>query len=162
MASQKIKFFILVSIVVTTFLSCNQSSTLTTEDRKIIAEEVTSMLHNYQRSVKESGLMAELEYLDSSSNFFWVPPGYSSPINYDSVVTILKQSAPKFKTIDNTFEELTVVPLDKDNALYTARLRSVMTDTAGIETVVVLRETGVATRRNAYWRLFGGQTNLVK
>ena len=155
-------FYVLVSMVGATLLSCNRSATLTETDKKTIVSDVTKMLHDYQRAVKESGLMAELEYLDSSSNFFWVPPGYDAPLSYDSIATILKQNAPQFKTIDNSFEALTVVPLTSDIAVYTGRMRSVMTDTSGMETIYVLKETGVATRRNAYWRLLSGQTDLLK
>ncbi|MFA6517964.1 MAG: nuclear transport factor 2 family protein [Bacteroidia bacterium] len=150
------KLIVLVTLLLT--LSCERSKPFSDEDRKRIVNEVTQMLHDYQEAVADSGLTAEFAYLDSSSDFFWVPPGFSGPIDYDSVSKILKQNAPLFKSIESTYDTLRVVPLSKRIATYTAQLQSTMTDTSGKALQYTLVETGVVIKRENGWKLVSGQT----
>src|SRR5438105_4849811 len=83
--------------------SCRQSPVLTEEEKTNIVYSVREMLDNYNKDIRKSGLTAELKYLDTSIDFFWVPPGYAGSISYDSVIGILKQNAPHYKDVDNTF-----------------------------------------------------------
>src|SRR5687768_8885940 len=130
-----------------TLVSCNTSESLTEIERAEIKKSAQQALDNYYNDIRKEGLTAEFRYLDSSADFFWVPPGYSFPISYDSVATILKQNAPLFKSVDNSFDTLSIFPLSKELATYTGRLRSVMTDTTGKSATYSLVETGVLIRR---------------
>jgi hypothetical protein len=134
---------------------------LTEQEKTNIIDEVRQTLLNYQSDVEKTGLMAEFKYLDQSKEFFWVPPGYNASISFDSVASILKQSAPKYKTIANTFETLNVIPLSKELATYSGRLQSVMTDTLGNTNTFTLVETGVLIKRKDDWKLLNGQTTIV-
>lgn len=156
--TNKLAFLLLAA---TLLFSCKQSATMTQAEQKAVTTEVTDMLNSYNQEVKQSGLMAELKYLDSSEYFFWVPPGYSGSLSYDSVVAILKQNATQNKIIDNTFDTLTIIPLSKDIAVYTGLLRSIMTDTLGKKETYRLAETGTVIKRDGHWKLLSGQTSLL-
>lgn len=151
-----ILLFIFIAI-----LSCQQSTTMTKDEIASIVMDVHKTLTNYYDDIRKSGLIAEFNYLDNSSEFFWVPPGYSSCISYDSVVHVLNENAPKFKYIDNTFDTLRIVPLSKEIATYTGRLHSTMTDSNGKVMTFQLVETGVLMKRKGGWKLVSGQTNIV-
>eukprot|EP01136_Pigoraptor_vietnamica_P027129 Opistho-1_new@83068 len=86
--------------------SCKQANTLSNNEKKLIKQEAKQMLDNYYNDIRQKGLLAELDYLDNSADFFWVPPGYSNAITYDSVVSVLKQNAPQFKSIDPMYSAL--------------------------------------------------------
>jgi hypothetical protein len=144
-----------------TALSCNQSPPLTKQEGKQVTDSVSVMLHNYYNDIKTNGLTAEFKYLDNSPDFFWVPPGYSSAISYDSVAIILNQNAPVLKSTDNSFESLRIIPLDRNIATYTARIRSTVTDTAGKVSTFSLVESGVVIKRKDGWKLLSGQTSIV-
>jgi hypothetical protein len=106
-------------------------------------------------------LLAEFNYLDSSAEFFWVPPGHTSPLNFDSVSHILRKSAPQWKTINNRWDTLRIIPLSNELATYTGILQSSMTDTAGAELNFKMIETGVLIKRKDGWKLLHGQTGMV-
>ena len=141
--------------------SCHQTPALTENEKATIIVEVKQTLDNYYSDIKEDGLTAEFKYLDHSSDFFWVPPGYTSAISYDSVSTVLKQNAPLFSLVDNSFDSLRIIPLSIDLATYTGRLRSVMTDTSHKTISFSLLETGVLIKRNDGWKLLHGQTCML-
>jgi hypothetical protein len=141
--------------------SCEERpSHLTTNEREKIVATIRETLDNYYRDVKTAGLTAEFKYLDNSSDFFWVPPGYSTAISYDSVVSVLNQNAPLFKSINNTFDTVSIIPLSAELATYTARISSVMTDTASKVSSLSLIETGVLIKRRDGWKLLCGQTSV--
>ena len=142
-------------------VSCDTHESLTDAERREIVAAIRKTLDHYYDDIREEGLTAEFRYLDNSDSFFWVPPGYVSPLSYDSVAAILKQNAPKFQLVDNKFDTLTISPLSKELASYTGRLRSVMTDTTGKSTTYVMIETGIMIRRNEEWKLLSGQTTLL-
>lgn len=143
-------------------VSCKQSVPLTQEEKTNIADSIRETLKNYYNDITKYGLTAELNYLDNSPDFFWVPPGYSGAISYDSVVAVLQQNAPMYKTIVNSFDTLKIIPLSKDIATYTTRLQSAMTDTAGKTFKYSLIETGVLIRRQNGWKLLSGQTSILQ
>lgn len=141
--------------------SCNQSTSLSNDEKKIIIENVHQTLTNYCNDVKKSGLAAEFNYLDSSASFYWTPPGYSDSISYDSVAAILRRSASKYRSIDNTFEILEITPQGKELATYSGRLRSVTTDTSGKVMTFILIENGTMIKRQDGWKLLNGKTSVI-
>src|SRR5262249_38223072 len=142
--------------------SCAPSMPFSDVEKKQVEKEARATLEQYYADVRKDGLMAEFRYLDSSREFFWVPPGYASPLSYDSVKTILKQNAGLFRLIDNSFESLAVMPLSREAAVYTGRLRSLSIDTSGTRQISLLMETGFLQKRKEGWKLVGGQTNFLK
>jgi hypothetical protein len=143
-------------------LSCQSGNSLSETDKQAITEEIRQTLHQYYADIEKSGLTAELRYLDSSDNFFWVPPGFESPISYDSVVSHVRYSAPLFPSIVNKWDTLRIIPHTKELASYTGKLRSTFTDTTGITETHLLIETGVVIKRKDGWKLLNGQTATLQ
>ncbi len=142
------------------FYSCTQGA-LSENENKSIKEEVRNTLTNYYSDIKKSGLTAEFNYLDNSKDFFWVPPGFTAALSYDSVAAILKKNAKLFSSVDNTFDTLIIKPLSKDIATYTCRLRSSMTMINGKSSNMTMLETGTMVKRQNGWKLLCGQTAIL-
>jgi hypothetical protein len=154
---------IILIFVFAFFLACQQQTApLTNEEKREIDENIQQTLKDYYDDIRKSGLTAEFKYLDNSADFFWVPPGYSSAISYDSVASVINQNATLYKSVDNSIETLKVVPLTKELATYTARINSTMTDPADKTTKFSLVETGVLIKRQDGWKLLNGQTAVVE
>jgi hypothetical protein len=154
-----------LSVVFIFFLACacqQKDPALTDATKMAVIKQVEQALNNYVAAVKKDGLTAEFEYLDNSLDFFWVPPGYSSAISYDSIAVILNANALVFQSVENSFDSLRVVPLTEELATYTAQLRSVITDTSGNRSSMRLIETGIVIKRTDGWKLLSGQTSLLK
>ena len=141
--------------------SCNQRTELSDAEKDRIIGEVREMLQDYDDDVRKNGLMAEFAYLDSSDDFFWVAPGYSSPLSYDSVASIVKENSRKFRSVDNSWKSLRIFPHSKALATFTGEISSTMIDTSGTVLKVSLLETGLAIKRSDGWNLLSGQTTVL-
>jgi hypothetical protein len=139
-----------------------EQNRLSTDEALKVESEVRLLFDQYFEAVRKRGLTAEFQYLDHSSDFFWVPPGYEHPISYDSVAAVLTLSAPRFVSVENTFDTLRIIPLTAALATYTAKLRSTIKDTSGNVSSLHLIETGVVIKRKDGWKLLSGQTSLIK
>jgi hypothetical protein len=154
------RFFYAVCIIL--FWGCKgEQSRLSTDEAQKVESEVRQLLDQYLEAIRKGGITAEFQFLDHSSDFFWVPPGYHTPISYDSVAAVLTINAPRFVSVENTFDTLRIIPLTTALATYTAKLRSVMKDTAGNVSSLQLIETGVVIKRRDGWKLLSGQTSLL-
>ncbi|MCE9539910.1 MAG: hypothetical protein K8R85_11930 [Bacteroidetes bacterium] len=156
---QRLLFVLLIAI---TLVACQQPATLSNDEKRIITNEVRQTLYNYYTDIRKSGLAAEFNYLDNSKEFFWVPPGFSGAIFYDSVAAILNKSAKLFTSVNNTFDTLIIVPLRNDLANYTCRLTSAMTLVDGKSSTMSMVETGTLIKRKNGWKLLCGQTTILK
>ena len=152
---------ILLIILLFALHSCRPEASLTQQERQAISKAVRQTMHDYYADIRKNGSTAEFKYLDSSADFFWAPPGYSSAISYDSVAAVLKQAAPLFRSIDNQLDTLRIIPLSRELATYTARIHSTMIDTGGKESVISLIETGLFIKRRDGWKLLSGQTAVI-
>ena len=141
--------------------SCNAPDTFTEADQLRVTAEVDSMLHAYLDAMREGGLEAEFDYLDSTDAFFWVPPGYDSWISYDSVAAVLRAMAPTLRSTDYRWESLRIDPISHDRAIYTGTLSGVLTDTSGQVTNLFMIETGTVIRREDGWKLLNGQSAVL-
>jgi len=151
--------FVFLSMAV----SCGEPEMgFTQSDRKMISDSIRQTLNNYFADIKKEGLTAELKYLDSSSDFFWVPPGYKSSISYDSVAAILKRYAPFYQSTDNSWETLMINPITNNLASYSGRIHSITTDSSGKVSNFTLIETGLVVKRQTGWKLLNGQTSVVE
>ena len=143
--------------------ACHQAPTLLTPAEKTaIIAEVRQTLDDYYADIRQQGLTAEFRYLDASSDFFWVPPGHSEALSYGAIAAILQQNAPLYRSVDNAWDTLRIVPLNRELASYTGRLRSTMTDTSGKVSRFKLVETGLMVKRKDGWKLLSGQTAALQ
>ena len=154
------RFFYALCIVILAGCKAEQSR-LSTDEALKVESEVRQLFDHYFEAIRKDGMTAEFEYLDRSSDFFWVPPGYHDPISYDSVAAVLTLNAPRFVSVENTFDTLRIIPLTTALATYTAKLRSVMKDTSGNISSLQLIETGVVIKRSDGWKLLSGQTSVL-
>ena len=144
------------------FVSCVQPSGINEEERQSILSSAKITLQNYFRDIRREGLLAEFRYLDSTADFFWVPPGYSSAISYDSVHTLLTKASPMYKAVDNSWQAINIFPLSKELASYTGKIHSKMTDISGNTIEMHLVETGLLVKKKDGWKLLCGQTTKLE
>jgi hypothetical protein len=149
-------------MVAISVISCIEKQPLTEKEKNEVSSGVRQTLYNYYNDIRKSGLTAEFNYLDNSKDFFWVPPGFSGAISYDSVATILNKNAKLFTSINNTFDTLIIVPLRSDLANYTCRLTSTMTLVNGKSSTMLMVESGTLIKRKNGWKLLSGQTTILK
>jgi len=143
-------------------LSCRESSQLTESQKASVKDEVRSMLHNYSDDIRSKGMLAEFAYLDSSADFFWVPPpGFSAALSFDTVASMIKSNALLYQSVEISWDTVRITPLTPDLASYTSRLSSIMIANSGKVTRGSLVETGLVIRRKNGWKLLCGQTALV-
>ncbi len=141
-------------------LFCAYPSKLSPDEEKEITKEARQALDDYYRDIASEGLLSEFKWLDSSASFFWLPPGYSAPINYDSVSRIIRSNAAAIKHIEESWEELHIQPLSREFVSYSGRLKSTATDTVGTTHITRLVETGILAKKKNGWKLLCGQTNV--
>lgn len=157
MLSPRIFVFILI-----VFAACGDSeSSFPIEEQATVRDSVYATLTRYNEEISEKGVLAEFDYLDSSAEFSWVPPGYTQPIGFDSVSAMLRRNAAAFKLIQSTLDSLHVTPLDATHATYTALIKSTIVDTANTTTESQLLETGTVVLRNGRWKLLNGNTKVL-
>ncbi len=143
-------------------MSCaKKSSVLSVKENEAIIDTIKQTLTNYYADIKKDGLTAEFKYLDHSTEFYWAPPGFNAPINYEQVENGVKQNASKFKSVDNTWLSLRVDPLTSELASYSGTIHSVASDTTGQVGDYKLIETGLLIKRKDGWKLFRGQTSVL-
>ena len=140
--------------------SCNQQHN--SFNKESVIKEVKSMFDGYHSDIRASGLTAEFKYLDNSNDFFWVPPGYTSSLSYDSVRAILENNSKGFIAVDFNWETLQVIPLSDEIATYTGIAGGIMTDTLGVKSPVRIIESGVVIKRNEGWKLLCGQSAALE
>ena len=144
------------------FVACkNPGEQLSAEDKKTISATITNTLNDYYKAIKDRGLIAEFNYLDSSADFYWQPPGYESPVSYDSVSAFLQKTAPVLLSVDNSWQQLSVHPLTKELASYSGRIKSAITEMSGKQSITYLLETGIVIKRKDGWKLLSGQTSII-
>ena len=126
------------------------------------AKEVTEMLHKYHLAIAAGGLEAEFDYLDDTEEFFWVPPGYQSALDFDSVASVLRATDPAIAKTILEWDTLRVIPLRKDLVQFYGTITMISTDTAGVKTSGHLVETGLVVKRPDGWKLLNGQSAFFK
>ena len=153
--------YILLLLLFAGMASCMENAGLNEPEKKRISEEVKTMFGHYHDAIKKEGLTGEFKYLDSSNDFFWVPPGYTSTLSFDSVKAILEKNAPSFKAIEFSFDTLQIFPLSSSLANYSGIVSGTMVDTAGISSSVKIIESGTVVKRADGWKLLCGQSAAI-
>jgi hypothetical protein len=149
-------------IIILLLNSCVQPEQLNDTEKDIIISDVKEMFNNYHSDIKKEGLTAEFKYLDQTSNFFWVPPGYNSALDYDSVYSILVNNAKMFSEVIFKWNTLQVFPLTEEIANYSGVVEGSMTDTSGIVNSVLIIESGTVVKRFDGWKLLNGQSAVLE
>ena len=151
------KTFCLVLLVI--FSGCKQKSeVLSKADRLTIRAEIRQMFNNYHSDIKKEGLKAEFKYLDRSSDFFWVPPGYENALSFDSVQAILISNSKSIKAIEFSWDTLQIFPLTQHIATYSGIVNGIMTDTTNTQSTFKIIESGTIIKRKEGWKLLNGQS----
>jgi hypothetical protein len=147
--------FILVAIC----LNCTQKNDqLSSEDKIKVTSEILQMFDNYHEDIKKDGLTAEFKYLDNSSDFYWVPPGYRSPLSYDSIQHILLANSKSIQSIEFAFDTISIHPIAKKIATYTGIVHGKMRDTSATYSSFKIIESGTLIKRYDGWKLLNGQS----
>ena len=154
----KFSFLLLVTYLC---FSCRSDNIWFNSTAEEVKKEATTTLRQYHKDIAEKGLLAELNYLDSTELFSWHPPGYTGPIGYDSVVSVLNESAPLYLKIDHHWDTLTVLPATKSKVMYLGEVTSIITDTSGRINIHRYKEEGMMIKRADGWKLVSGKTVLI-
>ena len=141
-----------------TLWACTPAKDSTDFNKEAVIIEVTQMFDNYHRDIQEKGLTAEFDYLYPSDDFFWVPPGYTSALTYDSVKTILEMNAKHFRKVEFHFDTLKIFPITNEMANYSGIVSGTMEDTSMLKTKVAIIESGTIIKRKDGWKLLCGQS----
>ena len=148
-------------VILMTLTSCSQTDNLNESEKELIISDVIEMFANYHNDIRKDGLTAEFKYLDQSSDFFWVPPGYKSALSYDSVRQILEINAKSFQAIEFNWDTLQVFPLSDKIANYSGIVKGSMIDTSGTKSSVIIIESGTVIKRSDGWKLLSGQYAIL-
>ena len=148
-------------VILMTLTSCSQTDKLNESEKELIINDVIEMFGNYHNDIRQDGLTAEFKYLDQSTDFFWVPPGYKSALSYDSVRQILEINAKSFQAIEFNWDTLQVFPLSDKIANYSGIVKGSMIDTSGIKSSVIIIESGTVIKRSDGWKLLSGQSAIL-
>lgn len=148
-------------VILMTLTSCSQTDKLNESEKELIINDVIEMFGNYHNDIRQDGLTAEFKYLDQSSDFFWVPPGYKSALSYDSVRQILEINAKSFQAIEFNWDTLQVFPLSDKIANYSGIVKGSMIDTSGTKSSVIIIESGTVIKRSDGWKLLSGQSAIL-
>lgn len=153
------KPYLYLSILVVLLLfSCVNKQELNTVEKAKITTEINDMFHNYHQDIKNRGLTAEFKYLDTSSDFFWVPPGYENALDYATVKNILEQNATQYTSVELDWETIAIYPISPNLASYTGIVTGHMTDTTNTRTAIKIIESGTVIKRYNGWKLLNGQS----
>jgi hypothetical protein len=142
--------------------SCDQSGKQGAGNDNKALTEIKTTIDNYYNDIRREGLLAEFKYLDSSAQFFWVPPGYLNYANYDSIAAAIRRNAASLKSVDNRYDSLLIIPLTNDYAQFVMRTISTAVDQAGDTSRTAFIETGVMVKRKDGWKFLSGQTSILQ
>ena len=151
----KLAFFIGLLFIIH---SCTAPKTSEVVNKAKIDQEVRLMFDNYHKDIAKGGLLTEFKYLDNSEDFFWVPPGYYSPLSYDSVRLILIENDKALEALNFRWDTLRIIPLSNNLASYTGIVVGETQDTTGMIYPVSIIESGTVIRRTDGWKLLCGQS----
>ena len=153
----------IIAIISVLVLSCvkRERSIPDNFDSQKTSAEIRMMLDAYHADMTREGLMAEFKYLDSTDTFFWVPPGYQSTLDYDSVRAILEANARTYRSVAFSWDTLQIFPLSNTIATYSGIVNGEMTDTAEQKTQVSIIESGTIIKRTDGWKLLCGQSAVL-
>ncbi|GAA3637771.1 hypothetical protein [Flavivirga jejuensis] len=148
------KTFLLFTI---TFNSYGQKA-LSSERKEAISLEIQQMFDNYHSDITTKGIISEFKYLDDSSDFFWVPPGYEKTLDYDTIKSILTTNSKVLNFIEFSWESIKIFPITNKIANYSGVVKCVQVDTSNNPLTFKLIESGTLIKRKDGWKFLSGQS----
>lgn len=137
--------------------------TLNSESKEAISLEIKQMFNNYYNDITKKGLTRELKYLDNSSDFFWVPPGYEKALDYNTIKGILIANSKVINHIEFSWESIKIHPITEEIATYTGIVKCVQVDTDAKSVTFKIIESGTLIKREDGWKFLNGQSrNLTQ
>ncbi|MDD7886517.1 hypothetical protein [Flavivirga sp. 57AJ16] len=134
---------------------------LNNKDKEIITSEIKQMFENYHKDITKNGLASEFKYLDASSDFFWVPPGYKETLDYDTIKSILIKNSKFINFIEFSWESIKIQPLTKKIANYSGIVKCVQIDTDQNPVTFKIIESGTLIKRKDGWKFLSGQSRSL-
>ncbi len=157
------RFYYLIFCFVLQNVSCtNAAKELNENERQQIKNEISGLLHANFKNIAEKGYMEDLKSLDNSPGFYWIPPGQTMPISYDSVAAIIKKFIPGNRSVVSTWDTLHVQPINKEIATYAGKYHSIYTDTTGKVLEFNMHEIGTVVKRKEGWKIVSGKTSVLE
>ncbi|MDO5977914.1 hypothetical protein [Flavivirga spongiicola] len=135
--------------------------TLNNKDKETITFEIKQMFDNYHNDITKSGLVSEFKYLDDSSDFFWVPPGYKETLSYDTIKSILTENSKIIDFIEFSWESIKIYPLTKEIANYSGIVKCVQVDADHNPVTFKIIESGTLIKRKDGWKFLSGQSRSL-
>lgn len=136
---------------------------LSSESKDAITREIQKMFDNYHNDITKNGLTSEFKYLDESSDFFWVPPGYEKVLDYDTIKKILIENSKAINFIEFSWESIKIFPLTNKIANYSGIAKCVQVDINNNPITFKIIESGTLIKRKDGWKFLNGQSrNLFK
>ena len=154
-------YLLLIGMLCILYAACSDKKNDVKKDESQLLKEINETFTQYHNDIRTSGLTAEFTYLDSSTDFFWVPPGHTSALSIDSVITIINQNAKTNKKVDNKVAEMKVHLLSETIASYWAIINSEVTNTSDSISRFKLIETGTMIKKDNKWKFINGHTSLL-
>ena len=157
MIFKDMKQFLLITLII-----CVSACQTTQEkpDYSRIKKESEDMLKAFHEAVNASGIIAEFDFLDSSSSFYWTPPGYSYAIEYDSIKTILLETHNTLLSAHFKWDTLDVFPLTETYSNYRGVVSCQMTGADSSEQSFKVLESGTLVKRADGWKFLSGQSRV--
>lgn len=131
---------------------------LNVEEKRVITQEIHLMFSNYHNDIISHGLIRELNYLDTSPDFFWTLPNYTKPLDYYTIKKIITETSKTTKFIDFSWETIKIHPLTTNIASYIGILKCVKIDTTNTRTSFKISESGTLIKREDGWKFLNGQS----
>lgn len=155
------KLFLTYAFLLTVTFTSYAQHPLKVEEKESIIQEVKMMLENYHDDIVKDGIEDELKYLDSSSDFFWVPPGYNSALDYSTIKGILLANSKTINYIEFSWETIKIFPLTNKIATYTGIVKCVEVDTSNKAMNFQILESGTVIKRENGWKFLNGQSRIL-
>ena len=154
------KTLLLYSLVIllSAFISCQQTGQLSESKRTKIIDEVTEMAIQFFVDSEAKNLDAVLDYLDDSEKFFWVFPPDPTPVSRDNLVAVLKAEMEAVNSVMSTWDDIRIEPLTPDLVYYQGSFRQVRTDSSGNTNKFLGIESAIVVLREDGWKFLTGQT----
>ncbi|NMH87870.1 hypothetical protein [Flavivirga algicola] len=134
---------------------------LNSERKEAISLEIKQMFDNFHKDITKNGLISEFKYLDDSSDFFWVPPGYKKTLDYSTIKDILTKNSKTVNFIEFSWENIKIVPLTNEIATYSGVVKCVQVDTAHNPITFKIIESGTLIKREDGWKFLNGQSRSL-
>ena len=146
------------SLLFIVILNTYGQKTLSNESKKAITLEIKQMFDNFHNDITKNGLTSEFKYLDTSPDFFWVPPGYTETLDYDTIKKILTDNSKDINFIEFSWEKINIYPLTKNIATYSGVVKCVQVDVNNNPMTFKLIESGTLIKRKDGWKFLSGQS----